>query len=168
MKRAYAEAEAEAKEEFAELRYNPVFIAGMMLYWGEGDRRTTSITSLSNSDPELMRFYVFFLRNVCQIPIERIRAHILLYPDLEEMVCRAYWSKRSELPWENFTKTTRISGRHPKRRLTWGVCTVNVSSTYFKRKIQIWLKLLPEELMNKAYYENIHSVAGEKLDAAMV
>lgn len=153
--RAYEDARKEAAEELKELRYNPLFIAGLMLYWGEGGKNPRTGAKFSNTDPELIKLYVFFLTQACRIPMEKIKLHILVYPDLEEKTCRAYWSRTSGVPWENFTKSVLIKGRHKTRRLTWGVCNVTVSSVYFKQKILEWLNLLPKELMNKAYYESI-------------
>src|SRR5688572_23770642 len=34
----YEQARQEARKEFKFLKYNPLFIAGLMLYWGEGDK----------------------------------------------------------------------------------------------------------------------------------
>lgn len=153
--KAYQEAREEARKELKELRYNPLFIAGLMLYWGEGSKSPKDGVKLTNTDPEMMRLYVFFLTQACRIPVERIRANILLYPDLEERICRSYWAKSSGLPPENFTKSVTIQGRHKTRRLNWGVCTVTVSSFYFKQKMLEWMKLLPKELMNREYYVNM-------------
>jgi len=155
LKRAYEEARTEAHTEFETLKYNPLFIAGVMLYWGEGDKLTKYSTTISNTDPYLIRLYVFFLENVCRIPKEKIKAHVLVYPDLDERDCLLYWASRSNIVLSRFTKCTVIQGRHKTRRLTHGVCMVIVSSTYFKAKVLEWLKLLPNELMNQRYYENI-------------
>lgn len=38
--RVYEEARTEAREEFERLKYHPLFIAGLMLYWGEGGKVT--------------------------------------------------------------------------------------------------------------------------------
>jgi len=154
LKRVYEEAREEAEAELETLKYNPVFIAGIMLYWGEGSKGR-GLVQFTNSDPTMIRFYVSFLQEACGIPIEKIRAHLIIYPDHEEKTTRAYWSRTVALPWENFTKTTVIQGRHKVRRLSWGICTVNVSSTYFMEKMRVWLELLPRELMNSNYYENI-------------
>jgi hypothetical protein len=150
----YEEARNEAAGELERLKYNPLFIAGVMLYWGEGSKGGSSV-QFANSDPTMIRFYVSFLRYACGIPLERIKARLILYPDHEEKGTRAYWERFSGIPWEQFTKSTVIQGRHKMRRLTWGVCTVSVSSTYFKEKMGVWLKALPEQLMNREYYENI-------------
>ncbi|MDO8604295.1 MAG: hypothetical protein Q7K40_02760 [bacterium] len=156
LKRAYEEAREEARKEMAELKYNPLFIAGLMLYWGEGDKSSIrNGVRIANTDPSLIKLYIFFLTRACKIPIERIKAHVLIYPDLDATKCIQYWAEASGLPESNFTKCTTIVGRHKTKRLGWGVCLVAVSSTYFKEKMLEWLKMFPSELMNKEYYESI-------------
>ncbi|MEK7604335.1 MAG: hypothetical protein AAB442_00850 [Patescibacteria group bacterium] len=153
--KAYDEARAEARAEFEMHKYNPLFIAGVALYWGEGDKLTKYSTKLANTDPHLIRLYVFFLKNVCRIPEGKIKAHVLIYPDLDEEKCRLYWSSRSHIDLAHFTKCSVIQGKEKVRRLKYGVCLVGVSSTYFKVKLLEWLRLLPIELMNRRYYENM-------------
>lgn len=153
--KAYEEAREEARKEFDEMKYNPLFIAGLMLYWGEGDKLTRHLTKITNTDPNLIRLYVFFLKKVCRIPEGKIKAQILVYPDLNEEDCRKYWSRESGIDLKYFTKSSTIQGRHKTRRIAYGVCMVCISSTYFKVKVLEWLKLLPRELMNEAYYAKI-------------
>lgn len=155
LERSYAQAREEATEELKTLKYDPLFISGVMLYWGEGAKDPKQGVKLVNSDPRMIRHYVSFLKHSCGIPVESIKAHLIIYPDIEEKTARAYWSKMGGLPWENFTKSVVIQGRHPTRRLGWGVCSVAVSSTYFKAKMLEWVRLLPQELLQKEYYENI-------------
>ncbi|MCX6787962.1 MAG: hypothetical protein NT108_02235 [Candidatus Kaiserbacteria bacterium] len=152
LKKVYEEAREEARVEFNEMKYNPLFIAGLMLYWGEGDKLTKYSTAITNTDPDLIRLYVFFLKNACRIPEEKIRAHVLIYPDLSDEDCRKYWSHESSVNLSQFTKSTIIVGRHKTRRIKYGVCMIGISSTYLKVKMLEWLKLLPKELMNEAYY----------------
>lgn len=153
--KAYEHARAEAAKELEVLKYNPLFIAGLMLYFGEGDKLTKQQVALSNSDPELLRLYVFFLRNACRIPEQKMRVHLLLYPDLDDWLCRSYWMKATGLPAENFVKSTVIQGKHKARHLAFGVCVISVSSSYLKVKMREWIKLLPRELMDERYYANI-------------
>lgn len=156
---AYAEAREEAREDLLKYQYNPLFIAGLMLYWGEGDKISKAAVRLTNTDPELIALYVQFLERVCRIPVEKIRASVLVYPDLDERVCREYWAKNSGVGLDRFTKSIVIEGRHKTRRLEHGVCTITVSSTYLKVKMVEWMKLLPKELMKREYYENIKAEA---------
>lgn len=159
LKRLYEEAREEARMDLSELKYNPLFIAGLMLYWGEGDKLTKYSTAITNTDPDLIRLYVLFLKNACRIPEEKIKAHVLIYPDLNEENCRKYWARESGIKLSHFTKSTTILGRHKTRRIKYGVCIIGISSTYFKVKMLEWLKLLPVELMNEAYYAKIDGTA---------
>jgi hypothetical protein len=52
---------------------DPVFAAGCMLYWAEGSKRRTS-AMMSNSDPEVLRFFVSFLRRYFGVPTFRANA----------------------------------------------------------------------------------------------
>lgn len=145
--RIYQEAQEEARQEFDHLKFYPLFITGVSLYWGEGDRATEHQVKIVNTDPKMIRLFVYFLQKVCNVPQERIRAYILLYPDLAEKECRTFWINESTLPSVNFGKSTVIQGRHKTRRLRHGVCTVGVSSKYLKQKMLVWLDLLPDQLL---------------------
>ena len=160
LKRAYEEARIEAALEFEALKYNPLFIAGLMIYWGEGDKRTNYHTRIINTDPDMIRLFVFFLRNACRIPDQKIRAVITIYPDLRAEDCIKYWAEAAKISPKSFTKCVTIIGRHKSRRVTYGMCSIVVSSTYLKAKMLEWLRLMPEQLMKRSYYESIANEAG--------
>ncbi len=110
LKRVYEEAREEALHELETLKYNPLFIAGVMLYWGEGDKLTRGQVKLSNSDPELIRLYTEFLRKVCRIPEAKIKASLLIYPDIEEQSNLRFWSFAAGIPASRFSKSVLIQG----------------------------------------------------------
>jgi hypothetical protein len=143
--RLYEEARAEARREFVYLKSYPLFTAGVALYWGEGNKASLHSLSLGNTDPAMIRLFVVFLRAVCGAPEGKIRAYILLYPDLDPKTCLRFWIKSSGLPKTAFNKCVRIKGRHKTRRLHYGVCVVSITSRYLKEKVQVWLNLLADE-----------------------
>lgn len=145
--RIYKEAEREAEIEFEHFKFYPLFIVGVVVYWGEGDKISRNIVRISNTDPLMIKLFVKFLVDVCGISPAKVRASILLYPDLNGAECKTFWVKNSGLLEENFNKSIVIKGRHKTRRLRYGVCTVVVSSTYLKKKILMWLTLLPNHLL---------------------
>ncbi len=137
----------EARKEFPKLKNNPLFISGIMLYWGEGDSVLKNcIVSLANTDPEMIRIFSAFLQKICRTPKEKIRIFLNLYPDLNDDICKKFWSKISGIPTEQFTKTQFIEGRHPTKRLEYGVCHIRLSSRGLKEKIFVWLKLYQKKL----------------------
>ncbi|MCR4279175.1 MAG: hypothetical protein NUV78_00345 [Candidatus Zambryskibacteria bacterium] len=149
LKKVYEEAREEAKEDFKALRYSPLFIAGIMIYWSEGDKISKNGFRVSNSDPLVMKIFLTFLRKVCGGDETRIRAGLLLYPDLDSETCEKYWSNQIGLSRSNFTKSIVIQGRHKTRRVQYGICTLNFSSRFLKEKMLIWMRLAAEDLLRE-------------------
>lgn len=133
----------EARIEFNTLKKNPLFIAGIMLYWGEGDSRVSNgMVRLVNTDPRMIALYCSFLRNVIHVPENKIKASLVLYPDLSNEACIDYWSVVTKIPRERFHKTQFINGRHPTKKTMHGMCTIYVSGRGLKEKIVVWTDLL--------------------------
>lgn len=140
----YREAREEAELDCKIYKDTPLFISGVMIYWGEGDKVSKNNFRISNSDPSLVRLFVRFLLEICNVKREKIRASLLIYPDIIEKEAKDYWIQNSGLKYDQFTKSIVIKGRHKTKRLPGGVCIIVVSSTYLKEKMLVWLKLLPQ------------------------
>lgn len=153
--RLYEQARKEAIEEFEQFKFHPLFIAGISVYWGEGDKLSPGLVRIANTDPLMIRLFIQFLELICAVSRNRIKAWLLLYPDLDEKICKSFWIKKGGLSADNFNKSIVIRGRHKTKRVRYGVCSVGVCSTYLKKKIIIWLSLLPKELSKGEYYQSI-------------
>lgn len=151
LKKIYLQAEVEAKEDFEVLKYHPLFIAGLMIYWGEGNKASPHRVGIANTEPQMIKLFVNFLTKVCSIKSLIIKSWILIYPDLNEDECIKYWIENTGLVKEQFYKTITIAGKHKTRKLSYGVCSVGVSSAYLKRKIMKWIELLSEDLVQENY-----------------
>lgn len=57
---------------------DPLHIAGCMLYWGEGTKQENRL-ALTNSDPDMMKFYIRFLRDGLHVRDEEMTLHIHCY-----------------------------------------------------------------------------------------
>lgn len=147
----YETAREEARQEFENFKLYPLFITGIALYWGEGDRLSKYQVRLGNTDPLMIETFVSFLLDVCGVRNTKIHASILIYPDINAEACLKFWIQHSRLEEKNFQKTIIIQGRHKTRRLQNGVCTVGVSSRYLKEKFRVWLTLFPEEFKKRQY-----------------
>lgn len=108
------------------------------------------LVRLSNTDPEMIRLFVDFLRCGCKISRKDIKAKLILYPDLDKEVSKKYWSRNTQIPLSQFQKTQFIYGKHPTRRLKYGICDVYVCSRGLKEKIFVWLDLFQKELKQYA------------------
>lgn len=147
----HEEYRAMAVREFEGLKDDPLFLAGIMLYWGEGEKqKKSSVVRLGNSEPEMLRIFYLFLLKALGISKDKIHAWILLYPDLVDSVQKNFWSKATGIPLEHFKKSITIKGRHPTKRLSYGVCTIFVHSRALKERMLKWLELYQDYLRTHA------------------
>lgn len=135
-------ARQEARKDFKKLAANPLFIAGIMIYWGEGDSKIENcMVRVSNTNSDLLRLTALFFEKICKVPKKQFRLTLFLYPDLNEKKCKNFWSSHLGIPTDQFRKTQYISGRHPTKRLTYGICSITISGRRLKEKIFVWIDL---------------------------
>jgi hypothetical protein len=122
-------------DEGAPAEGDPVYIAGCMLYWGEGWKCRGSV-QLSNSDPEVIRFFARFLRECFGVPDERMRIVCHLFADHVKRQCEIerFWLDVAGLPRSCLRKSmvnhySRSSQRKRLNRLPNGTCKLIVNST---------------------------------------
>lgn len=143
----HEECRQKAIQEFPLLKNNQLFLAGLMLYWGEGDKVIENgIVRLANSDPEMIKIFYVFLNKILLIPTEKIMIKLTLYPELRDVVYRRFWSNILSIPLTQFRNSVVIMGRHQAKRLSYGVCSIEVYSRELKEKIFTWLKLYQKAL----------------------
>jgi hypothetical protein len=143
----HQQARDEAVIEFNAFKTDPLFMAGIMLYWGEGNKiQKDPHVKFTNSDPAMIRLFCLFLKRATTIPEEKIKIWLLLYPDLVDSVQKNFWSKTIGIPTTQFNKSVYITGKHPTKRLSYGVCNVTVSSRQLKERLLKWIDLAQEHL----------------------
>lgn len=137
----------EAQQEFKILKHNRLFLAGLMLYWSEGDnKKGNGQVRLGNTDPRMVRLFVKFALQFCKVQKNKIHPGLIIYPDINEAKCKTFWSKYIGIPEQQFYKTQTITGKHPTKRLQNGICTVRIGSTALKNKVTTWINLSYQEL----------------------
>ena len=78
---------------------DPSFVAGCMLYWAEGSK-TRNVAQLTNSDPDVLRFFVGFLRRYFAVPDEAFALTCNLFADhlLRQREVEQFWLDVLQLP----------------------------------------------------------------------
>jgi len=73
-----------------------------LLYWGEGAKTKQRVIFI-NSDPDMIRMYLWLLRKSFDIKEERLKCllHLHEYHNREEMI--DFWSKITGIPKSNFS-----------------------------------------------------------------
>src|SRR3989344_1238569 len=96
------------KNQTKKLTRRELLIAGAALYWGEGFKnRHEHRLGFCNSDPEMIRFYIKWLKNILKVDEKDIIARLTLNESYKDRVkeIEKYWSGITEIPIEQFTKT---------------------------------------------------------------
>lgn len=80
-------------------------IAGVMLYWAEGSQwHGEVIVDFANSNPDMIKIFLAFLRKVCGIDEEKLRAYLYCYSDQDPRQLVKFWSNLTNIPLSHFTK----------------------------------------------------------------
>ena len=113
----------------------PLHLAGCMLYWPEGAKRRNQLC-FSNSDPEMVRFFVSFLKTYFDIQPADIRISCHLFADHIEhqREIEQFWLDQADLPAGSLRKSvvnlySRSSQRKRLNKLPYGTCQVVLSRT---------------------------------------
>ncbi|MBI2410266.1 MAG: helix-turn-helix domain-containing protein [Candidatus Kerfeldbacteria bacterium] len=145
---AYAKRRNEAKKMYPQYQQDRLFIAGLMLYWGEGDRKLQNgCIRLANSDPDMLLIFHRFLKKYLPTIYKKTKAYLILYPDLEDKAIKTFWSRHIGVSLDKFYKTHYIKGRHASKRLPYGVCTIIIRSREYKEMIDEWLQLAKSDFV---------------------
>jgi len=135
----------EILQELKTLSRRDLMLLSIAIYWAEGYTRSKNVVRVSNSDPFIIRLMMRFFQEICQVPKEKIRATVHLYPQADIRKALRYWSKVTGLPMEQFTKPQVQISRSSKRkrdshRLPYGTLHLNISSTELTWKIKGWIQ----------------------------
>lgn len=135
--RARAQADGRQRARSADRLY----VAGCMLYWAEGARSRNQVI-FTNSDPEMVRMYVLFLRRAFRVDSKRIRLTCNLFVDHEERQreIEDFWLRTAGLSRQALCRSTvnhysRGSQRKRKNKLPYGTCRIVVNSTEIAQTI---------------------------------
>ena len=79
-------------------------IAGLMLYWGEGAKKNSHSVDFANSDPDMIKIFLKFLRGIYQIDETRLRIYLYSYDSLPTNELVEYWAKLTSIPTTQFSK----------------------------------------------------------------
>ncbi len=160
LKKIYEDAKQDALVDFHELKFHPLFMTGVMVYWAHGDKTSKNRISVSSSDFNVIKIWDHFLENICGSKKQKM--YLLLREDRDENACKSVWSEKCGFKYELFGKSSRIKGNSSdsnlknnlKRRSVkpdYGVCNIVLSSAYLKNKILKWIELLGEEVASEKY-----------------
>jgi len=130
-------AEAQSVLENIDIQDNFVLeLTLALLYHGEGSKGSGG-TSIGNSDPRVLLFFIAALRRLYNCSSAQIRCELHLRMDQDPVEMVDYWSKTLKVPAKYFYKPifdTRTIGK-PTYETYKGVCVVRYPSVAIQRRL---------------------------------
>ena len=112
-----------------------VFVAGVMLYWAEGDKSNQNAARISNSDPEVLKLFMRFLRECLGVTDDQMRVTCNLFADhvARQHQIEQFWLDELDLPQHRLCKSTvnvysKYSQKKRQGKLPYGTTRVTVHS----------------------------------------
>ncbi len=106
-----------------------------MLFWAEGSRNR-NVVVFTNSDPEMVAFFLQFLRVCFSVSDQSVRVTCNLFADHEQCQeeIEQFWLDRLQLPRECLRKSTvntysKYSQKKRRNKLPYGTCRLTVCDT---------------------------------------
>lgn len=132
------------RKRLINIKRESFFIAGLMLYLGEGDKKNRVRVGLANTDPAVIQFFVKWLKDFLGVDKHRIRAELHLYENMDIEAEKLFWEKTTGLSKKQFYKTQirklregsftyQESQRH-------GTCSIIFTNVEKKREITMAIK----------------------------
>ena len=127
------------KKKLAPLSNRELEIAGLFLYWGEGYKSLRGPVGISNSNPKVIKFSIYWLTNIYKVPPEKIKIRLQLYKDMDTNQEIEYWMKQGGCSKSNFRnpyyKNSLQSNLTYKKGFGHGTCDIFVNDRALLEKI---------------------------------
>lgn len=125
------------------LTFRELYIAGLFLYWGEGLKASPAMVSVSNSDPRVIKFAIYWFTHMLHVSAEKLRIRIHLYSDMDIYKEIRFWSKTLHISQKQFIKpyikkTTIKSLVH--KGFGHGTCDVTFGDVSLREKIMMGIQ----------------------------
>jgi len=126
---------ATARDEVLLLMVDPRWLAGTVMYWGEGGK-TGRTLQMTNSDPRVLRLFMTWVTAYLESR-PRFVLQLHLHEENDDTAARDYWAGELAIAQPDFYKTyVKPKGTgYRKNHLQWGVCSVRL-----RRSADAWIQ----------------------------
>lgn len=126
------------KAKLLPLSAKELYVTGLSLYWGEGFKDLKGAISLSNTDPKVIKFYLYWLIYGLGIPVNKIKVLVHLYDDMKVEKSLEYWSKKLNIPRSQFSQPYIKKSKRAQidqKGFGHGTCNIVACDVRLKEKI---------------------------------
>lgn len=142
----------EEKNYWLSLSPRELEIAGLFLYWGEGNKNLKTQLSLNNTDPKVLKFTLYWMKKALKIPKKKIKVWLHLYSDMNPNKEIEFWSKTLDIPLSQFIKPYIKKSKREDldhKGFGHGTCGLAVSDVRLKEKVIIAINAIADSYSEK-------------------
>ena len=124
---AFAQKEASFQVKALSTKQEKQTVAiGIALYWAEGSKASgAKVVDFANSDPDMIVYFMRFLRTRYSIDEKRLRVLLYCHSDQDVQILIRFWSKVTGIPARQFSKPyVRKDFRQGGRKMNHGLIHV--------------------------------------------
>ncbi|MDD4994538.1 MAG: helix-turn-helix domain containing protein [Candidatus Pacebacteria bacterium] len=138
----------EQKRIITPLNKRELYLAGLFLYWGEGAKSRMVELSISNTDPSIIQFFLFWLTKSLLVPRRKIKVALHLYKDMDVDEEIHFWSNILKISpkqfYKPYIKESTLKSVNHKGGFGHGTCNIRVSGARLTEKILMSLKVISD------------------------
>ena len=137
--------------KFSKISIDAFFVAGLMLYLGEGDKKNYARVGLVNTDSRVIRFFVAWMTRFLKIPKDAIKAQLNLYGNMDMKREMGFWNRELQLKSSQFYKPTiralQKSSFSYQESYRHGTCGVYFGSVEKKTELMMAMQAFVDKYM---------------------
>ncbi len=136
-----------ASKDIGKLSKREMFLAGFFLYWAEGGKTGKSAITLTNTNPNMLKFYIEWL-GLLGVKKDKLRMNLHLYSDMDVKREIDFWSKslgvsKSQF-WKPYIKQNLSSSITYKNSYGHGTCSVTYGNKPLFDYVSMGLKKIQD------------------------
>ncbi|MEX1123646.1 MAG: hypothetical protein WEC81_00495 [Patescibacteria group bacterium] len=112
-------------------------LLGSILFWAEGGKSLSDSVAFINSDPEMIKVFLINLRKSFVLDEGKFRALIHIHEYHDDQQLKAYWSKLTDIPVKQFSKSYLKTNSGPRRKNNYMGC---LRIRYYDARIALELR----------------------------
>ena len=132
------------KKKLSHISEQSLFIAGLMLYAAEGDKKSRAEIAFSNTDSVMVLFFARWLERFLGIEQSKLRIQLHLYENMDVHAEETFWKKQLGMSQRQLCKTQirplrpgKFSYREPFRH---GTCKLYIGGVVKKAELMLSIR----------------------------
>lgn len=99
------------KKKFDTISEDALFVAGLMLYAAEGYKKSRYVISFTNTDHEMIKFFIVWLERFLGVNPQDLKIQLRLYENMDIGAEESFWLTALDMSREQLNKTQIVKLR---------------------------------------------------------